>query len=304
MAQTSSALPNTRMKDRPALAAVFTLAIGFTYSDDVVEFTDDLAGGRFEAAESWLVFALDGMLVMVAAALRWQMLRPVDPKLFAKSSLGGRWGAGAALVVLAHLVLISTAGWRSSLGLGASVAVSLAASVVFVIAMALLLLSALSDAEGRTTRGWAAPIVLGTLGAQMASALWYPAIEREENCAGEISAWYFSNMGYMFAFLMLTLCVELNYLRRTPTALDAGQRVAPLFTLIMLSVSLPLSLTVLVKADMPRCGVAAVWHEYFTFVFTAQALIIGLATVVWLLIRSATEADAESQSIAAHDKTG
>lgn len=270
------------------------MAIGFTYSDDFVEFADDLAGGRFESAESWLVFALDALLVLVTAALRWQLLRPVDPKLFAKGLLSGRWGAGAALVVLAHLVLISTAGWRTNLGIGASVAVSLTASVVFVCAMTLLLLSALSDADGQTTRGWVAPIVLGTLGAQLASALWYPAIEREENCAGEISAWYFSNMGYMFALLLLTLCVELNYLRRNPTVRDAGQRVAPLFTVIMLGISLPLSFTVLVKADMPRCGVAAVWHEYFTFVFTAQALIIGLATVVWLLIRGATDADADS----------
>lgn len=125
----------------------------------------------------------------------------------------------------------------------------------------------------------------------MASALWYPAIERHENCAGEISAWYFSNMSYMFALILLTLCVELNFLRRNPMDRDAGQRVAPLFTVIMISLSMPLSFTVLVKADMPRCGIAAVWHEYFTFVFTAQALIIGLATVVWLLIHGAAQSE-------------
>lgn len=283
---------DTRFKDWPALATVLMLVIGFTYSDDIVEFVDDLAGGRFKAAEGWIVFALDGLLVMATAALRWLLHRPADPKAFAKGLLNGRWGGGAALVVLMHLVLIGTAGWRANLGPGASLAVSMAASVVFVVAMTLLLLSALSDAEGRTTRGWVTPIVLGTLGAQLASALWYPAIEREEDCAGEISAWYFSNMSYMFAFILLTLCVELNYLRRNPTDRDAGQRVAPIFTVIILALSLPLSFTVLVKADMPRCGIAAVWHEYFTFVFTAQALIIGLATVVWLLIRGAAESDA------------
>ena len=191
--------------------------------------------------------------------------------------------------MLTHLFLVCTAGWRASLEPVASVTISLSASVLFVVAMTLLLLSALSDEEGRTTRGWVTPIVLGTLGAQLASALWYPAIERHENCAGEISAWYFSNMSYMFALILLTLCVELNFLRRNPMDHDAGQRVAPLFTVIMISLSMPLSFTVLVKTDMPRCGIAAVWHEYFTFVFTAQALIIGLATVVWLLIRSAAQ---------------
>lgn len=281
----------TRFKDWPALATVLMLVIGFTYSDDIVEFADDLTGGRFKAAAGWIVFALDGLLVIATAALRWLLLRPADLKAFAKGLLTGRWGGGAALVVLMHLVLIGTAGWRANLGPGASLAVNLAASVVFVVAMTLLLLSALSDAEGRTTRGWVTPIVLGTLGAQLASALWYPAIEREEDCAGEISAWYFSNMSYMFAFILLTLCVELNYLRRDPMDRDAGERVAPLFTVIMLALSLPLSFTVLVKADMPRCGMAAVWHEYLTFVFTAQTMIIGLATVVWLLIRGAAHSE-------------
>lgn len=302
MAQTSSVLLRNGTKDWSALATVLTLAIGFTYSDDFVEFADDVAGGRFEAVTSWLVFALDSLLVLATAVLRWQLLRPVDLKVFAKSLLSGRWGVGAAVVVLAHLVLICTARWRTNLGMGASVAVSLTASVVFVGAMTLLLLSALSDADGQTTRGWVAPIVLGTLGAQLASALWYPAIEREENCAGEISAWYFSSMSHMIALLLLTLCVELNYLRRNPTVRDAGQRVAPLFTVIMLGIGLVLTFTVLVKADMRRCGVAAVWHEYFTFAFTAQALIIGLSTVVWLLIRGAADPDAELQTVAAQDK--
>ena len=40
----------------------------------------------------------------------------------------------------------------------------------------------------------------------------------------------------------------------------------------------------LVKADAPRCGLAAVWHEYISFVVTAQAMAIGLATLVWLLL--------------------
>lgn len=282
---------DTRFKDWLALATVFMLAIGFTYSDDIVEFADDLAGRRFKAAEGWVVFAVDGLLVMATAALRWLLHRPADPKAFTKRLLTGRWGAGAALVVLTHLFLVCTAGWRASLSPVASVTISLSASVLFVVAMTLLLLSALSDEEGRTTRGWVTPIVLGTLGAQLASALWYPAIERHENCAGEISAWYFSNMSYMFALILLTLCVELNFLRRNPMDRDAGQRVAPLFTVIMISLSMPLSFTVLVKADMPRCGIAAVWHEYFTFVFTAQALIIGLATVVWLLIHGAAQSE-------------
>ena len=41
-----------------------------------------------------------------------------------------------------------------------------------------------------------------------------------------------------------------------------------------------LAFTMLVKADTSRCGLAAVWHEYISFVVTAQAMAIGLATRV------------------------
>lgn len=42
-------------------------------------------------------------------------------------------------------------------------------------------------------------------------------------------------------------------------------RVAPVLTVAMLSVSMVLSFSMMVKADMPKCGMAAVWHEYISF---------------------------------------
>ena len=53
--------------------------------------------------------------------------------------------------------------------------------------------------------------------------------------------------------------------------------------------SLLLAFSMMVKADIPRCGMAAVWHEYIAFVFTAQSMAIGLTTLVWLLVKDSTQ---------------
>ena len=59
---------------------------------------------------------------------------------------------------------------------------------------------------------------------------------------------------------------------------------APVFIVIIMCIAEALAFSMLVKADAPRCGLAAVWHEYISFVVTAQAMAIGLATLVWLLL--------------------
>ena len=266
------------------MVAAFALVIGFTYSDDVVEFVDDLTGGRFGGAGPWLVFALDCVLVAVTAALKWRMSDDTDPGMFLRRMVIGRWGLAAALVVATHLTFIATAAQRARLGTSASLGINLLGTLVFLTALTLLLVSALSDKADRGTSSWVAPIVLGTVVAQLASALWYPVINREPGCAGEVASWYFSDMAHITPVLLLTLGIELGYLRRNSATLDAGQRVAPLLTVIMLGISELLALSMMVKADRPKCGLAAVWHEYIAFVFTAQAMTIGLATVMWMLI--------------------
>ena len=90
--------------------------------------------------------------------------------------------------------------------------------------------------------------------------------------------------------VLLTLCLELNYLRRNDTTLSAGMRVAPVLTAMMLTVSITLAFSMTAKADMPNCGLAAVWHEYVCFVFTSQSMAIGLTTLVWLLVKDSFEA--------------
>lgn len=264
-----------------SLAMAFLLVIGFTFSDDVVEFLLDVTGqSRLAAAgRQWLVLAVDLLLVLTTAALKWKISGRV---------LSPRWVAGAGLVIGSHLVLILTSEHRARLGDTASVGINLAASAVFVTAMAVLLVSALS--EGTTSRGWIVPLAVGTFAVQVASALWYPVINTEGGCAGEVSPAFFSDMNNINVVLMLTIALELNYVRRNASDGDPGRRAAPVFTVLLMCIALALAFTMLVKADAdPRCGVAAVWHEYISFVVNVQALAIGLATVVWLLLAGATD---------------
>jgi hypothetical protein len=97
-------------------------------------------------------------------------------------------------------------------------------------------------------------------------------------------------MANILAVVLLTLGVEMNFVRRTAAARDVGQRVAPVLTVILLCIGLGLSFTMLVKADLgPHCGLAATWHEYIAFAVSTQALAVGLSTLVWLMLVDAVD---------------
>lgn len=287
MTESTAARPIVSLRsDVPALVTVFLLIVGFTFSDDVVEFVLDVTGNPHLAATNrqWLVMAVDVVLVLAAAVLKWRISADrFPPAVFIRKLLTGAWAVGALLVVGAHLALVLTAEHRSALGDVPSFWLSVLASAVFVAAMTLLLLSALS--EKPASRGWVAPLVFGTFVVQVASALWYPWIEGNAGCAGEVSAQFYFDMSQMLAIVLLTTAVELNYVRRNAIELDPGRRMAPVFVVLLLSTALALCMSMDVKVDQgPFCGTGAVWHEYITFVVSIQALAIGLATLVWLLL--------------------
>lgn len=278
-----------RQSNWPAMTTVLLLVIGFTYSDDIVEFALDLSGRRFADTGPWLVFALDGLLVLGTLALKWRISgRDSALRTFLRRQVTGLWGIGAALVVVSHLVLIGTAAPRARLEVSTSVWVSLLFTLVFVTAMALMLVSVLSEGNTSASRGWVVPLVLGTLAAQFASALWYPVIDVQEDCS-DVASWFFSDIAHITPVVLLTLGLELNYVRRNTTAQNAGVRVAPVLTVMMLGVSEILALSMMVKAETPQCGMAAVWHEYIAFVFTAQSMTTGLATLMWLLVKDSAQ---------------
>ncbi len=282
-----------RPSDLVALMTVFMLIIGFTYSDDIVEFLLQVRPGPgpvpgLPGLGGWLVLGLDCLLVAASAAVTWWINGPwPDAATFLRRLLTGWWGLGAALVVASHLVMIATAQWRAGLGDGATVAISLLASLVYVLALTMLLLAALSGQRGPRT--WVVPLVAGTAVVYLASALWYPVIDANPGCAGEIATSFFTTMAEILAVVLLALGIELNFLRRSADlSADPGRRVSPVFTVWLLGVAILLSFSMLVKGDLGApCGLAAVWHEYISFTIGVQALSIGLATLLWLLMSDA-----------------
>jgi hypothetical protein len=266
-----------------ALVAAFMLVVGFTFSDDIVQFVLDMTGHGNSPARPWLVFALDCLLVAATALLKWRIRGGGSPSAFVRQILTGAWGVGAILVLGGHLFLIATAGQRSGLGPAASVWINLLASLVFVAAMVVLLWSALGDHS--TDRSWIIPLAIGTYVVQIGKVLWFPVIDVRTGCAEDVSFEYFALMAHILPVVLLALGIETNFIRRGATAPDLGRRVAPVLTIVLLSIALGLAFSMLVKAHMdPPCGPGAVWHEYISFVVTAQAMAIGLATLVWLML--------------------
>ena len=101
---------------------------------------------------------------------------------------------------------------------------------------------------------------------------------------------YFVLMTHILPVVLIALGIETNFVRRGVRARALVLRAAPVLTIILLSVALGLAFSMLVKAHLPDpCGLAAVWHEYISFVVTAQAMALGLATLVWLMLTDVSE---------------
>lgn len=165
-------------------------------------------------------------------------------------------------------------------------------STLFVVAMGLVLLGALDpgDDPGKTaSRGWIVPLVIGTLVVQIASALWFPIIDVAGDCANQVAPDFFGAVVNVIPMLLVPLGIELGFLRQRGKLHGPGPRAAPILTVIMLASGEALAFSMLVSLADVRCGLAAVWHEYISFVVSVQSMAIALATLVWLLLVAAGE---------------
>jgi len=73
MTRATASSPAERSSDILPLLAAFMLTVGFTFSDDFVEFLIDVTGHPHFSAQAWLVLTLDCLLVLGTAALRWRI---------------------------------------------------------------------------------------------------------------------------------------------------------------------------------------------------------------------------------------
>ena len=270
--------------DWPAITAVFVLVIGFTYSDDVVEFfsSPDI---EHISTPRWAIVAADLLLVAGSAVLKWR-LTPTPRRFseFLHGPLRGLWPIAASVVVITHLLLLTTAPPGRGWAVGGSPWPTLLATAAFVVAMGLLLVSALGTDSA--PRGWILPVVIGTFVVQLAAAMWYPVIDVNKGCTGNISSEYFNGMVQVLPVFLVTLGLEVNYLRHSNSIRTPGPRAVAVMTVVLLCVAEVLAFSMLVRGQKMSCGWAAGWHEYIAFVATVHAAAISLATLAWLLLAS------------------
>lgn len=295
-----------RAAGRLALILVFVWVIAFTYSEDVVDAIDDVTDAvGYPSFPKWVwvwaPLALDSVLILAS----WPLKRRIAKSDGVDGRLWGWWTSGAILTVAVHLMWIFTEPHRVNL---ATVWLHLLASFLFVIAMGMLLTSAL-NADPMTLfsqrlrdawpRDWirahsTLPLIVGTFFGYVATPLWYPVIllhsspigsSAGRGCLPAIDPQYFAQMTQVIPLLLITLGIEFNYVRQAQAAREPIQRAAPILTVILLCIAEVLAFSALMRKD--ACGLGAVWHEYIALVVTVQASAIGLATIVWLLLTSA-----------------
>jgi hypothetical protein len=293
--------------NRLALILIFVWVGAFTYSEDVVDAINDVtvAVGKPRFPEwlwVWLPLAVDTVLILAS----WPLKRRIATSDGDGGRLWGWWTSGVLLTVAVHAMMSLTEPHPIN---PATVWLHILASLLFVIAMGMLLTSAL-NADPMTLFSWRRreqrprdwtrthsilPLIIGTFFGYIATPLWYPVIllhsppinsSEGATCAPTIDPQYFAQMTSVIPLLLITLGIEFNYVRQAgdEAEQDAIQRAAPILTMILLCFAECLAFSALVRKD--ACGLGAVWHEYIALVVTVQASAIGLATVVWLLLTS------------------
>lgn len=278
--QTSRDTRLSPRSDWPAVVAVFVLVIGMTYSDDAVEFIATSSGRDFPDLR-WFILVVDILLVAGTAVLKWYMIGQPRGGAFVRDLVRGWWIIGAGLVIVLHLMLLMSPGPPRGWAVGHSPGLTLLTNAAFVAAMGMMLVSAKTPGGARA---WIIPVVVGTFVAQLASALWYPVINTEDGCADNVSTEYFNGMVQVLPVMLVTLGLEVNYLRSTNAVREPGQRAVAVLTVLLLCIGEGLAFSMLVEGDRVSCGSAAIWHQYIAFVLTAHAAAISLATLAYLLL--------------------
>ncbi|WP_018599404.1 hypothetical protein [Mycobacterium sp. 155] len=315
---------DTRASARAMLWVVFLLLFVFSYSEEIIGLLFDLVSTG--AHNSWrtnfgwrmLVVAIE-IVVLLVVGLKKRAIGRIDgtgPRLWPL------WWTGFGVLIILDLVL-------SELPFRPSVWVLLAASVVIAATMGTMMATSLNadprvlfsaDRRAAHPTDWrraraVVPLVLGTFACYLAAIAYnrsldvdsvrtlpsdvaaqiaaLPLAERlgtlEIACESAVGSAYFNNVVAVIPLLLLTLGVEFNFFRRNLR--DPAQRATTAATVTVLSAALVFALSTL-PFDGQGCNdMLSDWHEFLTFVITAQGISIGLITLVWLLVSSSPDDD-------------
>jgi hypothetical protein len=297
----------------------------FSYSEEIVSGLFEAIGKGDAESEAWraTVLAVD---IAILAAVGW-LKRRIGKIDGGAAGLWVWWWAGFAIVVVDDIAI-------DVLNQYPPLWVSLLASLVFAIAMGILMMSSL-NADPMTllsTRKRAAlpvdwlrvravvPLIVGTLAAYVGATVWTdyfdldvvraldPEMAAEvaglslpdqqevlnQLCTGGVSPRYFEHIAEVIPLLLLTLGIEFGFFRRVLR--DPAQRAATAVTVTVMSAGLVFALSTLPWAGVGCGEVLSAWHEYLAFVISLQAVFTGLATLIWLLVVNVPDATSNNDS--------
>jgi hypothetical protein len=263
----------TRTDHRVPITSVFLLLVVLAFSDEFLSAVVDAIGVQQDVR--WLVAPIDFILLLTVLIQKRSFRRKVKGQRRIGVLLW--WFFGAALTIGVDVVGV--------LVRAHPIWFDLLSYLVYVFALALLLAATVDanpwmfvsagrrsarPAEWIRVRG-AVPLLVGTLGAYLATAWWEfwlskQGIERE----------FFAQMSQVIALLIVALGVEVQFFRSAAT--DPSQRAMAVLSLSILALGEVMSLSALtVKRSY-------LWHDYLAFIITAEACLVALSTLIWVLI--------------------
>ncbi|HZA12341.1 hypothetical protein [Mycobacterium sp.] len=297
--------------DRSGIALVFVLVVLFSYSEEIIAGIVTVAGKPEVSWWRWLVVLFD-IVIIAATGLLKRRIAAADGD---GNRLWGWWAAGACLALAVDLVLLAVGDVITVWG-------DLVASTLFVVAMGMLLISALngdpetvlSPARRRARPpDWirarsVVPLIVGTYVGYVAAAIWSDVLDTDvmrtldtakaaeifslplaeqlpvlaQLCSGAVNPHLFAQMSTVIPLLLVALGIESGYFRSSFR--EPAQRAATITTVSLLCIGLVLALSAVVKSGNGCGNILTGWHEYLAFVVSVQASAIGLVTLVWLLV--------------------
>lgn len=281
-------------------------------------FSEELAQGLYEAIANpsyqqlrplWALPALDALLLLLflAVAVR-QWRRAADGP---RRSLVLWWMAAAMGTIGLDVMLEMVARSRYAKLPGAMMWIDIASSMAYVALSAILLATTfgivparrrtrdVSD-EARERRegfGAALPLLIGTLAAYIAGAIWDRYLECTHgvpysSCGGSINTEYFAQLSQVIPILLIAVGLESRLYRRI---IDGPAYGMVIVAVLVLTFGEILAITALTRADGQAPGVTLNgWHEYFAFVVSIEALFVGVATLIWAITLRSRESEPQT----------
>lgn len=270
--------------DRIVLFVVFVAFVPLAFSDELVDGSLELverlrpdtvgpAGQIFLP----IVDALLLLLLLACAAIYWKKTgadRRIRKGLLFLGGVGLTVGTDILTDVL-----------RLPLQAPGRLLLNAVAAFILVGALSLVLLAFFGDRRDFYS---VVPLLAGTLVAYLGSVVWdsyrvmTPACAVSDTpCAGLIDQEYFAQLSQIIPLILIAVGLEAGFFRRNFTS--PARRAVTINTVLILCLGEVMAISALPLKNEGD-ALLSPWHEYFAFVVTLEAVFVGIAVVIWILV--------------------